>query len=410
MPKKNTSLLSILLILTVLVSSCNMPGSNPEVEESRDDVLTAVAQTVESETGQETPAGEETPQPEATATSEADSEETAQAPDTETPAPTATEEAEPTATEQPCNAAEFVKDVTIPDGKDFSPGDVFTKTWRLKNVGSCAWTSGYDLVFSGGDAMGGPSAQQLTADAVEPGETVDISVDLTAPASAGTYRGNWELRDPSGTKFGIENSSAGVFWVEIEVIVPTDTPEPTNTPMVVITINPTLILNPFVKLKPISKGMVEEGQAPRTNANNIGDTSNDNGIQGFLTFDLNGIPDDATIVSAKLVPTSSDTLGEPFQDLGYLRGYIDNYGNLDTSDYTNPPVIGAILRIGSYNKMVNDSAEQSFSESGINGLQDALAGDIFQMRLQFNGEETNNDGEADMVRAKFQLVITYQNP
>lgn len=408
-PKRLLAIVLLLLTAAVL-TACNLPNEVNN-QDGSGGVQTAVAQTVaaeEAQTSQPSPEeGETQAVPTATGEDQATATSAPDPTDTEEPTPTQ----EPSETPLPCNAAEFVTDVSIPDGKKFNPGTAFTKTWRLKNVGSCAWTSGYDLVFSGGDAMSGPSAQQLTTDPIEPGETADISVDLTAPASAGTYRGNWELRDPSGTVFGIENSSAGVFWVEIEVIEPTETPEPDDTPMVIITINPTLVLlNPTVTLNHASRGMIAEGESPRSNANNIGDTSDDKGNQGFLTFDLSGIPDGATIVSARLIPASSDTLGEPFQDLGYLRGYIDNYGNLDAGDYTNPPVVGAILRVSSYDKLVNDSEQQSFSPSGINGLQDALASDTFQMRLQFNETETNNDGEADMVRATFQLVIMYQNP
>lgn len=45
-----------------------------------------------------------------------------------------------------CDLAQFVKDVTIPDGTLLSPVQTFYKTWRLKNVGTCTW-SGYSVVF-----------------------------------------------------------------------------------------------------------------------------------------------------------------------------------------------------------------------------------------------------------------------
>ncbi len=41
-----------------------------------------------------------------------------------------------------CDKAQFVSDVTIPDGTVMSPGQKFTKTWSLKNVGTCAWVKG----------------------------------------------------------------------------------------------------------------------------------------------------------------------------------------------------------------------------------------------------------------------------
>ena len=133
---------------------------------------------------------------------------------TNPPAPTATR-VPPTPTPIPCNAAQFVKDVTIPDNTELGPGQAFTKTWRLKNVGSCDWTTGYSLVFLSGDAMGGTSAD--FTERVEPGETVDLSINLTAPNNAGTYKGNWMLRDRDG-RFGIGAGASNPFWVQIKVV------------------------------------------------------------------------------------------------------------------------------------------------------------------------------------------------
>ena len=36
-----------------------------------------------------------------------------------------------------CDAAAFVSDVTYPDGSVVSRGTSFTKTWRLKTIGTC---------------------------------------------------------------------------------------------------------------------------------------------------------------------------------------------------------------------------------------------------------------------------------
>jgi len=46
-----------------------------------------------------------------------------------------------------CDAASFVRDVTVPDGTKMEPGDDFTKTWRLLNAGTCSWTTAYRLVL-----------------------------------------------------------------------------------------------------------------------------------------------------------------------------------------------------------------------------------------------------------------------
>jgi hypothetical protein len=65
--------------------------------------------------------------------------------------------------------------------------------------------------------MGGPASVPITGGSVAPGQTVDVSVDLTAPGSDGTYQGYWTLRNGDGVIFGIENSTSGTFWVKIRV-------------------------------------------------------------------------------------------------------------------------------------------------------------------------------------------------
>ncbi|HLO15367.1 MAG TPA: NBR1-Ig-like domain-containing protein, partial [Anaerolineales bacterium] len=63
---------------------------------------------------------------------------------TPTPSPTLSPTITPTPTKiTPCDKAAFVADVSIPDGTLFSPGFQFTKVWRLKNVGTCTWTTSY---------------------------------------------------------------------------------------------------------------------------------------------------------------------------------------------------------------------------------------------------------------------------
>ncbi len=116
----------------------------------------------------------------------------------------------------PCNWAQFVQDVSIPDGTIFASNADFVKTWRLKNIGTCTWTTDYDLVFSHGDAMDGDTT--ALSKSVAPGGTVDVSVSLEAPADAGSYRGYWELRSGNGAHFGIGAGANQPFYVDIKVL------------------------------------------------------------------------------------------------------------------------------------------------------------------------------------------------
>ena len=144
--------------------------------------------------------------------------------------PSVTNTTAASSTPVPCNWAKFITDVSIPDGWTTAPSDHFTKTWRLQNIGTCTWTSGYTLLFDHGDQMGAPFSQQLTPGTVAPGGMVDVSVDLVSPATAGTYQGFFILRAPDSTLFGIGPSANGAFWVKIIVATPTLIP-PAVAPM-----------------------------------------------------------------------------------------------------------------------------------------------------------------------------------
>jgi hypothetical protein len=128
----------------------------------------------------------------------------------ETPKPEAT-----STPSQACDLAEFVEE-TVPDGTKFPPNTSFIKTWTLKNVGTCAWTSTYDAVFVDGDSMSSPAAQSITTDRVLPGQTAMIRMTFTTPSAAGNYRAEFQLRNANGVIFSFNNPGS-TYWVDIEV-------------------------------------------------------------------------------------------------------------------------------------------------------------------------------------------------
>ncbi|HKF95445.1 MAG TPA: NBR1-Ig-like domain-containing protein, partial [Gammaproteobacteria bacterium] len=132
--------------------------------------------------------------------------------------PTTTPLASPPPTLQPagCDKASFVADVTVQDGAIFAPGAAFTKTWRLKNVGACIWTTAYKLVYYSGEQMSAPTMVNLPWGAAY-GQTVDISVNMVAPYAAAKYRGYWILANANGQFFGIGADASKPIWVEINV-------------------------------------------------------------------------------------------------------------------------------------------------------------------------------------------------
>lgn len=197
-------LILILAVAGLALVGCNLPG---RVNQVQGVALTQAAQTIEAQMTLN--AQNQLP----TTTPSDEQQETAQP--TITIAPTNTTAAKATATAIPCDWAGYVKDVTVPDGAEMKPNEAFTKTWRIENLGTCTWNSDYDLVFDEGESMDGPASEPVTGGSVAPGEVVDISIDLTAPSTPGTYRGTYQLRNDDGVIFTYDG-----FWVEIEVTEP----------------------------------------------------------------------------------------------------------------------------------------------------------------------------------------------
>lgn len=131
-------------------------------------------------------------------------------------APTKTTAPTSTSAPVPCNAAQFIRDMTVEDGAEFSPGANFVKVWRLKNVGSCTWNKSYTVTFDGGDQMGGSTFD--IPENIAPGEQIDIAIEMKAPNSKGSYKGYWLLRDDDGDKFGLGGYTDSPFWVSIKVV------------------------------------------------------------------------------------------------------------------------------------------------------------------------------------------------
>jgi len=113
-----------------------------------------------------------------------------------------------------CDRVSFVKDVTIPDETIWIQGTPLTKTWRLMNRGSCTWTPEYSLVFSHGAQMGAPTAVKLPG-YVQPGEYVDVSVNLTVPETTGHYIGYWMLKSSAGVLFGYGERANKPFYIDL---------------------------------------------------------------------------------------------------------------------------------------------------------------------------------------------------
>jgi hypothetical protein len=212
----------LLIGLAVLVVlSCNMPGLARPKDSGVGPLYTAAARTVEAQLTRVsqppvTQAIIPTFPPPTQGTAPTSHTPTVALTNTPSPTPLPTATQAPTQPPAACDAVKFVKDVTVPDNTVIMPNAPFVKTWRLRNDGSCTWTTGYAVVFVGGDQMGAPSSTPLTEN-VPPGNAVDLSVAMTAPGSPGTYRANFKMRNAGGQVFGLGEDGSKPFWAQIKV-------------------------------------------------------------------------------------------------------------------------------------------------------------------------------------------------
>jgi hypothetical protein len=102
-----------------------------------------------------------------------------------------------------CFRLSYIADVTIPDSTPMKPGETFTKTWKVRNTGSCAWEAGFKFAFTGGDNMQG--LPYSLPQSVPANTEINISIAMTAPTNkTGNLRSNWRMSTASGQFFGDE--------------------------------------------------------------------------------------------------------------------------------------------------------------------------------------------------------------
>ncbi len=140
--------------------------------------------------------------------------------------------AQPPVATPPCvHGMAYVADLNLDDQNMtappvMAPGQAFTKGWRVRNSGTCAWEADFMLVYVNGNrpeaSMG---AQPLPMGrTVAPGEMIDLSMNLQAPNTYGTFQAFFQMRDNTGKLFG------EVIWAGIQVPNP-NPPAPTATPI-----------------------------------------------------------------------------------------------------------------------------------------------------------------------------------
>jgi hypothetical protein len=90
-----------------------------------------------------------------------------------------------------CNNLALIRDVTIPAGTVIEKGKDFKKTWKVQNTGTCDWMYQYSLIPIGGDSLGGDITKIQKV--VSVWDWSELSIELEAPKTPGTYVGYWRL-------------------------------------------------------------------------------------------------------------------------------------------------------------------------------------------------------------------------
>lgn len=72
------------------------------------------------------------------------------------------------------------------------------QSWRLLNTGNEEWPVGCVL-----KCTTNPDETELTLhSALPPGQTIDLSIDLTSPAECGSFQRKYRMYTPHGQLFG----------------------------------------------------------------------------------------------------------------------------------------------------------------------------------------------------------------
>jgi len=183
--KSRTILFGLTLLLGIFLFSCANNQTEQTDEVDTDAIRTHAVETFASNLTELAPTS--TPFPTLTAVLLV----------TETPSNTP----EPAPTSNPCYNLLYIADITIDDNTQMKPGETFTKTWEVQNIGGCAWRPGFTFRHVGGEAMRGNTV--VINEAIPTGAKRQLSVDMVVPSGInGVIESAWQMADENGVFFG----------------------------------------------------------------------------------------------------------------------------------------------------------------------------------------------------------------
>ncbi len=201
-------ILITMLVLTILVSACDLAGTpqapaapTQDVAPTLDAVRTSAVQTAAADQAMQATATQ--PPPAATLAATA----------TELPSPTLVPTLPPADTLAPTPAPTNTRAVVVSNATpipadydcsvtsvspvylaEFAPRGEMDGKWTVKNTGAKTWGApDIDVAYQSGEKMQQYKDLYNLSKDVAPGESIDIVVDMLAPASTGIYRTTWGL-------------------------------------------------------------------------------------------------------------------------------------------------------------------------------------------------------------------------
>jgi hypothetical protein len=116
------------------------------------------------------------------------------------------------------------------DGAVLAPGQEFTLTWTVKNIGTTTWNTKYQLRYYLANAALRFGASDIKfPKEVKPGESLDLTVNMKAPSAGGDYMTIWVLTNDQGVNFYTLTLSIKVSGAAAPTTTQTATSGPTAT-------------------------------------------------------------------------------------------------------------------------------------------------------------------------------------
>ncbi len=87
-----------------------------------------------------------------------------------------------------------------PSPNQFLPGQQFTWTISLKNIGTATWSGKYTFSYQNGVQIANQNSVHIDT-VTPPGATMTLNIPATAPNEYGTHQSEWKFARPDGVAF-----------------------------------------------------------------------------------------------------------------------------------------------------------------------------------------------------------------